>query len=360
MPQRRREDVGKHSRKSTSTYNSRTQSRTTSQQRYGAHSRQPQHARRQPQPQQQTRRSSQRQPQPPKRNYLPIIIGIIIGIIAVCLIRFVACSGPSAPQQSSSAASSASTSTSASVSASTAASTSSSASKASSASANAQLTANEQDRLRQSDSANDVKPTERVVYLTFDDGPSSHTHQILDTLDQYGIKATWFVMGNTGHLDYVKDIWDRGNQVALHTYEHDYNYVYASPDNFVSDISRIGSAVNEYLGFTPTLIRFPGGSNNGYNAGNADAYKQAATNQGWHFFDWNVSIGDSTVPPSDVDTLVGNIISESEGCNSCCVLMHDSDPKGTTADALPRIIEYYQSQGYTFDVLVSDSYGYHF
>ena len=73
-----------------------------------------------------------------------------------------------------------------------------------------------------------------------------------------------------------------------------------------------------------------------------------------------MSIGDSTVPASDVDTLVNNIISESEGCNSCCVLMHDSDPKGTTADALPRIIEYYQSQGFSFDVLVSDSYGYHF
>lgn len=364
MPQKRTSDIGKHSRGPVNRQGS-AQNRANDRQAYGAHSRQSVRSRQNTQPRQtmksqqsHTSRTPQRASQPPKRNYLPVIIGIVIGIIVILLIRFVACSGQNAPQQSSSVSSSASVHASASSSANT--SMSSSASSKSSTSANTQLTANEQDRLRQSNSANDVKPTERVVYLTFDDGPSSHTHQILDTLDRYGIKATWFVMGNTGHLDYVKDIWDRGNQVALHTYEHDYNYIYASPDNFVSDISRIGSAVNEYLGFTPTLIRFPGGSNNGYNAGNADAYKQAATNQGWHFFDWNVSIGDSTVPPSDVDTLVGNIINESEGCNSCCVLMHDSDPKGTTADALPRIIEYYQSQGYTFDVLVSDSYGYHF
>jgi peptidoglycan/xylan/chitin deacetylase (PgdA/CDA1 family) len=182
----------------------------------------------------------------------------------------------------------------------------------------------------------------------------------LDTLDKYGIKATWFILGNTGHIDYVKDIWDRGNQIGLHSQEHDYNKIYANTDNFVADIQGIGKVVSSYIGFTPTLIRFPGGSNNGYNAGKADSFKKAAAAQGWHYFDWNVSIGDSTQTPSDPDVLFNNIVEESQGCNSCCVLMHDSDFKPTTPDALPRIIEYYQSQGFTFDVLAADSYGYHF
>lgn len=222
------------------------------------------------------------------------------------------------------------------------------------------LTANEKDRTRSSASANDAKPAEKVVYLTFDDGPSSNTHKIMDTLDGYGIKATWFVLGNTGHLDYVEEIWDRGHQIGLHSNEHDYDYVYSSPEAFVTDIERIGSAVEEHLGFTPTLIRFPGGSVNGYNSGRADGFKQAATDHGWHYFDWNVSIGDSTQPPAAVETLVANIEREAQGCNSACVLMHDSDFKPTTADALPQVIEYFISEGFTFDVLASDSFGYHF
>ena len=73
-----------------------------------------------------------------------------------------------------------------------------------------------------------------------------------------------------------------------------------------------------------------------------------------------MSIGDSTQPPAPVEALVENIKREAEGCNSCCVLMHDSDFKPTTADALPQIIDYFKSQGYSFDILTADSFGYHF
>lgn len=221
-------------------------------------------------------------------------------------------------------------------------------------------TAPERNRTAASSSANDVKPTEKVVYLTFDDGPSENTQRILDVLDEYGIKATWFVIGNTGHLDEVSDIWDRGHQVGLHSSEHDYEFIYASPDNFVTDINAIGQAVKARLGFMPTLLRYPGGSANGYNAGRASSFTEAATENGWHYFDWNVSIGDSTQPPAPADALVANIMREAQGCNSCCVLMHDSDFKPTTPDALPQVIEYFISEGYVFDVLVEDSFGYRF
>ena len=73
-----------------------------------------------------------------------------------------------------------------------------------------------------------------------------------------------------------------------------------------------------------------------------------------------MSIGDSTQPPASVETLVGNIEREAEGYNSCNVLMHDSDFKPTTPDALPQIIEYFIDEGYSFDVIGADSFGYHF
>ncbi len=323
-----------------------TQSRRAPQTQHSTRTRRPY--------QQQYQRSNHTQRQAPRstsnarppRNRLLLAIPILVIIVLACVIRFVACAPTNEPAQS--------TTTSSSTSAGVSAASEPADSKA------ATIATDPQDRTKTSASANDVKPTEKVVYLTFDDGPSGHTQQILDTLDSYGIKATWFILGNTGHIDSVKEIWERGHQIGLHSSEHDYDYIYANADNFVADINKIGSTVSEQVGFMPTLIRFPGGSVNGYNAGRSDTFKQAAANQGWHYFDWNVSIGDSIQPPAPVEALVENIKREAEGCNSCCVLMHDSDFKPTTADALPQIIDYFKSQGYSFDILTADSFGYHF
>lgn len=323
-----------------------TQSRRAPQTQHSTRTRRPY--------QQQYQRSNYTQRQAPRgtsnarppRNRLLLAIPILVIIVLACVIRFVACAPTNEPAQS--------TTTSSSTSAGVSAASEPADSKA------ATIATDPQDRTKTSASTNDVKPTEKVVYLTFDDGPSGHTQQILDTLDSYGIKATWFILGNTGHIDSVKEIWERGHQIGLHSSEHDYDYIYANADNFVADINKIGSTVSEQVGFMPTLIRFPGGSVNGYNAGRSDTFKQAAANQGWHYFDWNVSIGDSTQPPAPVEALVENIKREAEGCNSCCVLMHDSDFKPTTADALPQIIDYFKSQGYSFDILTADSFGYHF
>ena len=297
------------------------------------------------------RQQSHRSPnaRPPRNRFL-LVVPVLVVIALACIVWFFACSNDDANtgQDPSTTTSTAQQAADASMSASP------------SHPAATMLTGNAQDRAATSESANDVKPSEKVVYLTFDDGPSEHTQQILDTLDAYGIKATWFILGNTGHIDTVKEIWERGHQVGLHSSEHDYDYIYADPANFVADIEKVGSAVSERIGFMPTLIRFPGGSANGYNAGRADAFRQAAAEHGWHYFDWNVSIGDSTQPPASVETLVGNIEREAEGCNSCNVLMHDSYFKPTTPDALPQIIEHFIDEGYSFDVIGADSFGYHF
>ena len=215
------------------------------------------------------------------------------------------------------------------------------------------------DRMATSDSINDVKPDTHVVYLTFDDGPSGNTEAIIDILNEYGVNATWFVMG-VAEMDKISLIWDQGSQIALHTNTHEYTDIYASTEAFWNDEYAVQAAVNERLGFSPTLFRFPGGSVNDYNSAISSDLRAQANANGWHYFDWNVSSGDAASNGATADEIYNNIVTESADNNSCCVLMHDTDAKGTTVEALPRIIEYYISQGYTFDVLCADSYGYHF
>ena len=235
------------------------------------------------------------------------------------------------------------------------------ASAASSAKGTSSASTNGEDRrTAASDSDNRTKPGRKVCYLTFDDGPSENTHKILDILAKYDAKATWFVIGTSGNLDYVKDIWDAGNQIGLHTWDHEYDTVYASSSAFWTSIEKIGSAVEERTGAKSTLIRFPGGSVNDYNR---SLYQQLCTEageKGYHYFDWNVSSGDASPRGLSADEIYANVTGEAADKNSACVLMHDTEAKGTTVEALPRIIEWFKENGYEFDVLCADSFGYHY
>ena len=79
-------------------------------------------------------------------------------------------------------------------------------------------------------SPQDVKPKEKVAYLTFDDGPSNLTLPLLDVLDRYGVKATFFLVGKTGEEDRkaMREIVQRGHAIGVHSYSHDYQKIYAS------------------------------------------------------------------------------------------------------------------------------------
>ena len=218
----------------------------------------------------------------------------------------------------------------------------------------------EDKRTATSTSDNRTKPGRKVCYLTFDDGPSENTHKILEILEKYDVKATWFVIGTSGHLDYVKDIWAAGHQIGLHTWDHDYDTVYASDAAFWNSIEKIGDAVAAETGSKPTLIRFPGGSVNDYNR---SLYQQLCTEageKGYHYFDWNTSSGDASPQGLSADEIYNNVTTDASDNNSSCVLMHDTEAKGTTVEALPRMIEWFKANGYEFDVLQADSFGYHF
>lgn len=198
---------------------------------------------------------------------------------------------------------------------------------------------------------------EKVVYLTFDDGPSANTQRVLDILDQYNCKATFFVTGEMPeYKDMIKVAYDKGHTIGLHTYSHDYSKVYASVDAYFQDLDQVGQMVKDEIGYVPCFIRFPGGSSNTvsakYTSGIMSELVKDVQERGYQYYDWNASSGDGAVKTTQ--ELINQAISYHS--NNLILLSHDAQAKDTTVEALPQIIEYYQSQGYVFKALDRNSF----
>lgn len=200
---------------------------------------------------------------------------------------------------------------------------------------------------------------DKIVYLTFDDGPSANTQKILAILDKYDAKATFFVTGNGQNYNYlIRTAYHNGHTIGLHTYTHNYAKVYASTDSYFNDLNQIGQMVNKQIGFVPHYIRFPGGSSNGvskkYCSGIMSTLVKEVQNRGYQYYDWNVSSSDASGNNVAVSTIVSS--STSSNANNIMILMHDTQAKSTTVQALPQIIEYYQARGYIFKGIDDSSF----
>lgn len=202
---------------------------------------------------------------------------------------------------------------------------------------------------------------EKIVYLTFDDGPSYNTPEILKILDQYQIKATFFVTGNGGeYTNCIKEAHDKGHTIGLHTYSHDYS-IYQSQKTFFDDLNKISNLVEDLIGYRPHYIRFPGGSSNtvskNYKTGIMSSLSEEVINRGYQYYDWNVTSGDAGGNNVDVDYIVEHATKLDDG--NLVVLFHDARGKDTTVEALPRVIEYYLNLGFRFAAINDESYSCH-
>lgn len=183
------------------------------------------------------------------------------------------------------------------------------------------------------------------VYLTFDDGPSKQTEAILDILDEYGVKATFFVVGKEGEKvqERLQMIYDRGHTIGMHSYSHDYADIYDSMEAFRADFLKSKKYIYDATGVETKYFRFPGGSSN--RAGKIDMNDVVTflQEQGVEYYDWNVSSGDGggTLMPADV--IVENCTKNILRYDTSIILMHDSAGKSTTVEALPQIIERIQA-----------------
>lgn len=204
---------------------------------------------------------------------------------------------------------------------------------------------------------NDTTPEtgEKYVYLTFDDGPSDLTPQVLDLLDKYHAKATFFVVckNNEEYADYLSDIVERGHTLALHSYSHNYNQIYRSVDAFLSDYEKVYDWVYKETGYTPSLFRFPGGSNNG-SSSVVNGIIAEMERRGFTYYDWNVSSGDGS-NLTTTENIIDNICSDIDSVNNPVVLMHDGAGKNATLKALPTVLKKLADAGYEFRALTDDS-----
>ena len=201
----------------------------------------------------------------------------------------------------------------------------------------------------------------KVVYLTFDDGPSTtNTPGILDVLDRYNVKATFFILGksiegNEEAKNILKETAKRGHAIANHTYSHDYSYLYPNRtmnvDNIVSDIEKNNSIMKEVLGedFSTRVIRFPGGY---WSWEGRTAMKEAMEQNGYYNVDWNALNKDAEGKQKNADELLQSTKETVEAlgpdADSVVLLMHDTYGKEETVKALPQIIEYLQEKGFEF------------
>ena len=194
----------------------------------------------------------------------------------------------------------------------------------------------------------------KVCCLTFDDGPSANTDRILEILDRYGVKATFFVVGNSAasavNQERMRKIGAAGHTIAMHSWSHNYGKVYASVESFLEEFYRLYQWIYEVTGVHPTVFRFPGGSINSYDRGVYQEIIAEMTRRGFVYYDWNASAQDATVTPRAASAIAADCL-RGIGRDLVVVLAHDSAARSTTADALPAVIEGYQAAGYTFSAL---------
>ncbi len=207
------------------------------------------------------------------------------------------------------------------------------------------------------------EPESYKAYLTFDDGPSHNTKKVLDILKDYGVPATFFVIGEDtpfGHHMYRRMV-EEGHALGNHTYTHDYEKIYSSPGAFMEDFYRLEELLDSVVGVKPDIMRFPGGSKSssalevaGYDV--IHYIIKLLKAEGYSYFDWNISSRDASLPLLEKEEIVENVLSRAEGRKEIVVLFHDTSTKHTTVEALPEIIEGLKDKGYTFDVLSKDSF----
>lgn len=187
---------------------------------------------------------------------------------------------------------------------------------------------------------------EKVIYLTFDDGPSDRvTPKILDILKKEKVKATFFVIGRNAALrkSLLKREMDEGHSIGVHSFSHNYGKIYSSPESLIKDINDCNEVIKCVTGKYTSLYRFPGGS-----FGLSSSLVDAVSAHGMKYINWNASFRDSEIFSPTPQQLANAAKSTVSNPKKVVMLAHDATDKTATAEALPEVIAYFKNKGYEF------------
>jgi peptidoglycan/xylan/chitin deacetylase (PgdA/CDA1 family) len=202
---------------------------------------------------------------------------------------------------------------------------------------------------------------QKTAYLTFDDGPSQNTPHLLDILKENNVKATFFVvaMGKDTPLkrEWLKMEIADGNTIGVHSFTHNYSYIYQNEANFLTDFNEMRNIIISATGFVPRFSRFPGGTDNtvslDINHGNPimPLLLQDVEKMGITPVDWNAGGIDAVDPVPSKETIVNGVVKECAGFKTAVILLHDSEPHESSIDAVPEIIAKLRAMGFVFKPL---------
>lgn len=199
----------------------------------------------------------------------------------------------------------------------------------------------------------DSQQQEKIIYLTFDDGPSTVTNKILDILKKKNVRATFFLIGNQikDNEDIVMRIYKEGHAIGLHTYTHKINKIYSSNNIFIKEMISTRDEINKITNTSPNIIRFPQGSRNRLTKKSLEILHS----YDFKIYDWNMVISDGKNPKTSSDRLYREATLGKVKPNNIILLMHCDYMHKNTCKALPRIINYYKNLGYDFRVITDDT-----
>lgn len=201
---------------------------------------------------------------------------------------------------------------------------------------------------------------DNTVYLTFDDGPSVLTENILYYLNQENVRATFFVVPEDTEYSrsLIKKIYDSGHTIGIHSFSHDYDKIYSSAEDFLEDFYRAYKIVYEVTGEKPSIYRFPGGSINDWNKDTIAEITAEMNRRGFVYFDWNVDSNDWQ--GYSWTQLYNNVTSDAFELSTPVILFHDTGARENTVLVIEDIIKALKNKGYQFGSLSAKTKPLHF